>query len=103
MALEGRVRKMALMEADKVLTAMPAEAHSVIAEKVDARFGELEVMMVQEMTALIDEEERNIGNIAEMNMREQTDKGRAELVECAAAVSAHRRALAQGLTLGRQA
>jgi hypothetical protein len=85
-----------------MLKALPMEARSVITEKVDALFGELEVALDREVMAWIDEEERNIEDIAELNMREQADKGQADLAEYAAAVSAHRRSLARALTISRQ-
>jgi hypothetical protein len=61
-------------------------------------------MVRQEITAAIDEEERNIQNVVELNMRDQAERERSllELVDASAAVARHRLALAEALTIARQ-
>lgn len=102
--LDKRVKEKVLKTVDDQLRTLPAEAGPAITAKVRESFAELEQMVRQEITAAIDEEERNIQNVVELNMRDQAERERSllELVDASAAVARHRLALAEALTIARQ-
>ena len=98
------MRQKALQTADEVLKAMSAEAPGLVTEKVDTRFGELEVTIGREMMAFVDEQVRNIQHFVELYQHNQADRERAlnEMTMARSAVARCVKTLGQAAAVAKQ-
>ena len=102
--LDKRVKNHALIEADKMLSGLPADLNPKIAQQLGQRFGELETVVTKEITAAITEEERNIREMVEANQRDQADRDRmlVSLEQSKAMVDEHLATLRKAVTIAQQ-
>jgi hypothetical protein len=102
--LERRIKDKALKQSEEMLAGMLEESKPGIAENVEKYFNLLETTITKEVTAFINEEERNIAQAVELNQSEQAQRDRAiaALTEAARALARQRLALQQSLTIARQ-
>jgi hypothetical protein len=101
---ERRIKDKVLEKSEEMLARTLEEDQRGIAEKVNDYFNLLETTVTTEVTAFINEEERNIAQAVELNQSEQAQRERAiaVLTEAAAAVASQRLALQQSLVIARQ-
>jgi hypothetical protein len=102
--LEKRVKDAMATRCDPLLAELATEVEPKIAAKLADDFVLLEKTVTEELLAVIDEEERNIRTMVELNQRDQEDRTRvlAELADLGADVAKHRMALQQALVIAQQ-
>jgi hypothetical protein len=102
--LEKRVKAKALEEVDQQLSVMPTGMEPVLRNELTARFDELEVAVSKAVEDMVDEEERNIREVIELNRMNRQDKDRIDqqLVAAAADLAQRRLDLQRALLLARQ-
>jgi hypothetical protein len=102
--LDKRAKEHGVDEADKILSALPAELNEKMAQQLGTCFAQLETAITGEITAAIAEEERNIREMVDSNQREQADRDRilASLEESKAKVAGHLATLRKAVTIAQQ-
>ncbi|MFI2457934.1 dynamin family protein [Streptomyces sp. NPDC019539] len=102
--LVNRAKKKVLADVDGKLALMPDEKTSMIAAELKEQFDTVERAVTIEITALLQEERRNIEEIVELNQRDQAERDRAlaSLDDAARALADHRLALQRALVTAQQ-
>lgn len=102
--LDKRAKQHGLAEADKMLSALPAELTVKMAQQLGKSFAALETVVTSEITTAITEEERNIREMVEANQRDQADRDRmlAMLEESKVTVARHLATLRRAVTVAQQ-
>lgn len=104
MSLVKRAKKKALEHCDEELRKLPEELSPKLMAELGEKFEQLEKVVTEEISGLIEEEERNVREIIELNQRDQAEKASAmaRLNEAATALGTHRLALQRALTAAGQ-
>ncbi|GIH29431.1 hypothetical protein Aph01nite_77410 [Acrocarpospora phusangensis] len=104
LGLAERAKRAVRKVADDQLRLMPEEKSAAIARELAERFDAMEATATSEISALIDEEERNIQEIVSINQREQGEKDQilADLDRSATALAACQLELKRALTIAQQ-
>jgi hypothetical protein len=102
--LEKRVKDKVVERCDPLIGQLGDNIGPKIEAKLADEFGRLEKIVTEEIMAVIDEEERNLRAMVELNQRDQNDRARTldELAEIGSAVGKQRLALQQALVLAQQ-
>ncbi|MGO8956997.1 MAG: dynamin family protein [Streptosporangiaceae bacterium] len=99
--LEARIKQRALKQSDDMLAQMLEQDRAVLAGNVAEGFELLKTAATRELSAIIDEEQRQIERAVELSQREDKDRDQAiaALTSAAAAVAQHRLALQRALII----
>ncbi|MET7403723.1 dynamin family protein [Dactylosporangium sp. NPDC005572] len=102
--LEKRIKAKAVEKTDEQLQSLPDQMALVISKNIADKFAEIEEEVTKLVTDLIDEEERNVREVVELNRMKQEDKERTQqtLTDATAALARSRVALQRALTLAQQ-
>jgi hypothetical protein len=102
--LEKRVKNKLLKELDPQLATMPNDLEPVLRTKLAAKFEALETDVAAAVERMVDEEERSIREVIDLNRMNQQDKERTEqqLVALSAELAQRRTDLQRALLLARQ-
>jgi hypothetical protein len=100
---DRRVKRKVLQQSDEILTRMPEESKSVIADNLKQHFELLETTITKEVRAVIDEEKRYIAK-RKLNQSEQEgrDQATTALAEAETALEQHRLMLQRALVTSRK-
>lgn len=101
---EQRLKVKVREATDPLIANLADEMAPKISQKLADDFELIEKTVTEEITAVIDEEERNIRQIVELNRRNQADRDElaAQLNEAKSVVAQHRLTLQQALTIAQQ-
>ncbi|MQA81729.1 MAG: hypothetical protein GEV10_25190 [Streptosporangiales bacterium] len=103
--LEGRAKKKLMQDADeRMLEPLPEEMAPRIEATLRESFAQVQTILTGEVSALIEEERRNIEEMVELNRRDHAERERmtVALDEAAAAFNGHRLALQKSLIRARE-
>lgn len=102
--LEKRLKAKAVAQTDEFLRQLPDQMSVVISEGLTKKFGQIQEEVTRLVTDLVEEEERNIHEVIELNRMQQEDRERTQqlLADAAATLAGHRVGLQRALTLAQQ-
>lgn len=102
--LEKRIKAKAVEQIDEHLSQLPDQMAVVISNNLNEKFEQMREEVTRMVTDLVEEEERNIHEIVDLNRMKQEDKERTQqsLTDATAALARNRVALQRALTLAQQ-
>lgn len=102
--LEKRIKAKAAERTDEQLRLLPDQMAVVISNNLGEKFAHMQEEVTRMVTDLVDEEERNIHEIIDLNRMKQEDKERTQqaLTEATGELARSRVALQRALTLAQQ-